>query len=239
MNEACRYMPHAESTLRGKAEKVFRSLSYDFWRRELKRAQRGRKRNEQFRIVDIGCGPGFLLGCLVRWFPEAELIGVDASDQLLGIAKSRSKRIKVLKGDACSLALTYASVDVLFALHIVEHLPRPVDFLGEAHRVLRPGGLLVMATPNLNGLGARLMKRRWSGYSDPTHISLNGPPFWRQMLKAAGFQVTHDGTTGLSGIPVLNRMPLALIHWAPSFFFGFYGWQLGEAYVCTALRPSH
>jgi SAM-dependent methyltransferase len=188
--------------------------------------------------VDIGCGPGFLLACLEKWFPNAELIGVDASDQLLDVAKSRCKAMKALKGDACSLPLADASVDVLFALHVVEHLPRPADFLHEAHRVLRPGGLLVMATPNPEGLGAKIMKQKWSGYSDPTHISLNGPPFWRQVLNGAGFQVTRDGTTGLSGIPVLNRMPIGLIHWVPSFFFGFYRWQLGEAYVCTAQRPA-
>lgn len=237
MNGASRYMPHAENTLRGRAEKVFRLLSYDVWRRELMRSRAEQRGNGRFRIVDVGCGPGFLLACQEKWFPGAELVGVDASDELLQVAKSRCGSMKALKGDACSLALAEASVDVLFALHVVEHLARPADFLREAHRVLRPGGLFVMATPNPDGLGARIMKQRWSGYSDPTHISLNGPPFWRDVLSGAGFQVTRDGTTGLSGLPILNRMPIGLIHWVPSFFFGFYKWQLGEAYVTTAVKP--
>jgi len=156
----------------------------------------------------------------------------------LEVAKSRCRAVRLLRGDACSLSLADGGVDVVFALHVVEHLTTPTAFFGEAYRVLRPGGLLVIATPNSRGLGARLMRHRWMGYNDPTHISLNGPMFWRNLLQQTGFKVVRDGTTGLSGIPLLNRMPFGLVHWIPTFIFGYYRWLLGEAYMCTASRLS-
>jgi SAM-dependent methyltransferase len=235
ISEVSRYMPRAESTIPGKAEKLFRLLAYDVWRRELKRFFRNQE-TSRFRIVDVGCGPGFLLWCIESWFPGAELIGVDRSEDLLKVAKSRCKRMTALKGDASKLPLPDGYIDAVFALHVVEFLTQPGQFFAEARRVVRPGGLLVITTPNLEGLGARLMRRNWSGYSDPTHISLHGPSFWSEMLDKSGFDIARHGTTGLSGIPLLNRIPLGLVHWIPSFFCGYFPWRLGEACICLAIR---
>ncbi len=237
MSDTCLYIPAPEDTLRGQAQAIFRRLAYDVWRREVRRYLK-RTALEKLTIADIGCGPGFLLTCMERWFPNAELIGIDSDVQLLNIAKARCKSARTVQGDATSVALSAASVDILFALHVVEHLRHPEDFFSEARRILRPGGLLIVATPNSKGIGAKLMKDEWQGHSDPSHISLEGPLFWSKSIKAAGFEIVRDGTTGLSGIPLLNKMPLALIHWIPTFFVGYYPWSLGEAYVCIALCNS-
>jgi SAM-dependent methyltransferase len=229
------YMPRAEGTMRGKAENFFRRLQYSIWGRELRRFNANRP-VARMRIVDVGCGPGFLLRCFAHWFHGSELTGVDQSQALLDIAQSRCEKMNALIGDACALPLANGSADVAFALHVVEHLRQPGQFFAEARRVVRPGGLLVIATPNAEGLGARIMGRKWRGFSDPTHISLHGPSYWSEMLDESGFKICRHGTTGLSGIPLFNRMPLGLVHWIPSFFFGFFPWKLGEAYICVATR---
>ena len=144
--------------------------------------------------------------------------------------------MKAFLGDACALPLANRSADVAFALHVVEHLAQPEQFFAEARRVVRPGGLLVIATPNAASLGARIMGRKWIGFSDPTHVSLHRPSYWSELLGQFGFEIARDGTTGLSGIPLLNKMPLGLIHWIPTFFFGYFPWKLGEAYICVATR---
>ena len=233
----CTYMPHAEGTIRGKGERLFRKFAYRVWKGELNRYRR-RTARSALRVVDVGCGPGFLLQCLGDWFPTFELMGVDANERLLDVMRSRCKTAQGVKGDASSLPLENVSCDVVFAFHVIEHMKDPARLLAEARRILRPDGLLVIATPNAQGLAARLLKRRWVGFSDPTHISLYGPSFWRGLVQEAGFSIQHDGTTGLSGIPLFNRVPLGLIHWIPSFFCGHYPWDLGEAYICVALKVA-
>jgi SAM-dependent methyltransferase len=235
MSDACRYLPPAEGTIAGKAERSFRLLAYNVWKRELKRFFRVRSTG-RLRVIDVGCGPGFLLGCLQSWFEDAELTGIDQSEELLNAAKSRCKSMTALKGDATALPLPDGFADAAFALHVVEHLAQPDQFFSEARRVVRPGGLLVIATPNAEGLGARMMGPRWVGYSDPTHVSLHGPTFWKVMLDQSGFEVAREGTTGLSGIPLLNKMPFGLIHWIPSFLYGYFPWRFGEACVFVAIR---
>jgi SAM-dependent methyltransferase len=145
-----RYMPRAEDTILGKAENLFRLLQYRVWRLELMRFE-AKHRTLRFRIVDVGCGPGFLLRCFSRWFEGAELVGVDQSEALLQIAQSRCATMRALKGDACVLPLSTGYADVAFALHVVEHLSEPGLFFAEAHRVVRAGGILVIATPNPEG----------------------------------------------------------------------------------------
>jgi SAM-dependent methyltransferase len=237
VTQAQLYMPRAEGTMRGNTENFFRRLQYHLWGRELRRFAASQPAS-RLRIVDVGCGPGFLLRCMARWFHGAELVGVDQSQALLEIAQSRCAKMSAHIGDACALPLADGSADVAFALHVVEHLRQPDRFFAEARRVVRPGGLLVIATPNAESLGARIMGRKWIGFSDPTHVSLHGPSYWSEMLDRSGFEIARHGTTGLSGIPLLNRMPLGLIHWIPTFFFGYFPWTLGEAYICVATRRS-
>lgn len=234
-NSVSRYIPPSELTLRGKGHSLFRRLQYDIWRRELNSFGVNSGRSMRPTIIEVGCGPGVLLRCLETWFPDSHVVGIDASEKLLEIARMKCKNVTFLKGDARRIDLEDGIADVIFALHIIEHLDKPDAFFMEASRVLRPGGLLVIATPNKEGLGAKLMGDKWVGYSDPTHIALNGPSFWRQTLQTSGFEIARDGTTGFTGIPVLNRMPLGLIHWIPLFFFGYLPWTLGEAYICTAI----
>jgi SAM-dependent methyltransferase len=227
------YMPASRGTIRGWVESRFRSLAYLLWKRELNRLVQN-NRSRILRVVDIGCGPGFLLESLRSWFPNASLTGVDASEQLLAVMSSRCKDGRGLIGDACSIPLPDASEDVVFCLHVVEHLANPQQFFSEARRVLRPKGLLVMATPNLDGLGAKIMKENWIGYSDSTHISLHGAAFWRDVSMKAGFTIRRDGTTGLSGIPAFRHFPLGLLQRLPILLFGFFPWSKGEAYICVA-----
>jgi SAM-dependent methyltransferase len=176
--------------------------------------------------------------CLRKAFPDIALTGVDTRLDLLACVKSRVAKVEIVQGDAQGLPLQDKSQDAVFCLHVVEHLPAPEVFFREAHRILRPGGILLMATPNAQGLGARIMGDRWIGYEDPTHICLRGPSVWRQMLKSNGFRVQRDGTTGLSGIPVFRSFPLCVLQRIPLFFCGCFPWRFGEAYMCIGERDS-
>jgi ubiquinone/menaquinone biosynthesis C-methylase UbiE len=189
------------------------------------------------RVLECGTGPGLFLSLLEKWFPRSTFLGSDIEAEVIEKAQRAVKRASCLVTDAQELPFSQASFDALVAFHLIEHLPNPEKFLQEAARVLRPGGLLALATPNPTGLGALVMKDRWSGWA-PDHISLRPPEQWRQALQSFSFSILEEGTTGLSGIPPFRKFPLALLNWGPLFLFGFFPWKRGEAYVCLARKEN-
>jgi 2-polyprenyl-3-methyl-5-hydroxy-6-metoxy-1,4-benzoquinol methylase len=162
-------------------------------------------------------------------------VGVDLDPAVLRYAATQARGASFVRASASrqDLPLADGSFDVVTALHIVEHLEDPDRFLRAARRALRPGGLLMLATPNPAGLGAKTAGERWAGFRDD-HISLRRPDEWRAAVERAGFRVRREGTTGLSGVPYLRRKPLAFLHWVPLLVFGFFPWRWGEAYICLA-----
>jgi hypothetical protein len=81
------------------------------------------------------------------------------------------------------------------------------------------------------------MKSRWDSWITE-HVSLNPPYKWREMLITNGFEILRDGTTGLSGVPVFRKLPLALFNLAPLFAFGYFPWNHGEAYICISQKAG-
>ncbi len=209
-------------------------VAYRVWRRELHRYG-GWDEQSRFTLLDVGCGCGYLLGCMERWFPHSDIWGLDANPSLLHFAAGHLHRARLVHGTAEKLPFDDGSVNAIFALHILEHLAKPGALIAEAGRVLPPGGLLLAATPNPRGIAARVLGRKWSGRR-ADHISLKRPGEWREMVSGAGFEILSDGTTALSGFRLLRKMPLALVNWLPLAVFGYFPWKYGESYMLVARK---
>jgi SAM-dependent methyltransferase len=78
---------------------------------------------------------------------------------------------------------------------VIEHLHDPLTMLLECRRVLKPGGTLVIATPNSASLGHRTFKSDWVSLDPPRHLVLFDPPTMRRLLDEAGFDVDWLVTT--------------------------------------------
>jgi len=95
------------------------------------------------RILDIGCGTGLLLDQLGRAHPEAELVGLDLTPRMLGIAQHRvSGRAALVVADAATLPIGDGHFDTVVSSSVLHYLPDPRRALHEWRRVLRPGGRL-------------------------------------------------------------------------------------------------
>lgn len=115
--------------------------------------------------IDLGCGRGEWLEILEEIGVSA--LGVDLDQGMLGACAERG--LKAIQGDAIAHLATLEdeSQIVVSAFHVVEHISfeQLQNLVQEAHRVLKPGGLLIMETPNPENI----MVATCSFYLDPTH----------------------------------------------------------------------
>ncbi|HUD01952.1 MAG TPA: bifunctional 2-polyprenyl-6-hydroxyphenol methylase/3-demethylubiquinol 3-O-methyltransferase UbiG [Rhabdochlamydiaceae bacterium] len=100
------------------------------------------------KVLDMGCGAGFLTHDLARL--GHEVTGIDLSEDSLRIAKKLDEtgRIKYIQGDATAVPLPENSLDVVCAMDLLEHVENPKAVIQEAARLLKPGGLFFFHTFN-------------------------------------------------------------------------------------------
>ncbi len=231
VTQPSKYQPPEIGTWKDGARSLKLFLAYRHYRRLLRRYTALRRKGT---IVEVGCGPGYLIRLLEGWYPEYVIAGLDYDPRLLENARERAQFAGIVRGNAEILPFGDEELDALIALHLIEHLFRPESFINEARRTLKPGGILLIATPNLNGIGARVMGNTWGGYSED-HVSLRPPKEWATLFRACGLEVTVEKTTALSGIPVFRQFPLAVINWGLLVLFGAFSWKHGESY-CAICR---
>jgi SAM-dependent methyltransferase len=97
-------------------------------------------------VLDVACGAGFGLQMLRE--AGACPIGVDYAAGALGEVHRTQPAARVLRGDATRLPLKTASIDMVVSFETIEHVPDASALVSEIRRVLKPGGRLVLSTPN-------------------------------------------------------------------------------------------
>ena len=135
------------------------------------------------RLLEVGCGGGDSLALLQELGWDAE--GVDFDPE--AVANARAKGLRVRQGDLAGQGYPSSSFDAVIASHVIEHVPDPEALLVEALRVLRPGGTLVLYTPNAASLGRRHYREDWRGLEPPRHLHVFTPQALSALTRRAGF----------------------------------------------------
>jgi SAM-dependent methyltransferase len=144
------------------------------------------------KIIDLGCGEGVTLQKLVSRFPQSEVTGIDLLDENVNICLNYG--LPVRKGDVYGIDLPNESVDAVLFLEVVEHLKNPRLAIGEIHRILRPGGKLVLMFPNDKVFKlARLITLRFKeAFYDPGHLKQWSSSEMWTLLTRVGFTVYYS-----------------------------------------------
>ncbi len=131
------------------------------------------------RLLDVGCGNGRYLSTMrsLGW----QVQGVELSDE--GVRVCRLADLPVHHGDLASASFPDAAFDLVTVRHVIEHIPTPHAFMQELARVLKPGGLLVVETPNVEALGRDWFGANWYANDVPRHLILFSP---RSLMLLAG-----------------------------------------------------
>lgn len=146
-------------------------------------------------LLDIAAGPGYVSaeGARRGW----SVTGIDFSESMLALARRNLPQINFQWGDAEALPFADASFDAAVMNFGILHLAQPEAALGEACRVLRPGGRFafsVWATPDQTR-GFQIVLDAVAEFGDPNVVLPAGPPFFRfsdpeesaRALESAGF----------------------------------------------------
>ena len=135
------------------------------------------------RVLDVGCGAGNQLALLARAGWQAE--GLDMDPRAVAAACARGLTARC--GDLLQTDLPTKHFDAVTLVHVLEHLPEPVAHLRAALRLLKPGGRLIIITPNVRALGHRIYGADWRGLEPPRHLQLFTSGGLGRLLRDAGF----------------------------------------------------
>ena len=137
------------------------------------------------RLLDVGCGNGTFLRDMrdAGW----EVSGIDPDPG--AVAAARATGATVEEGLLTRDTFPAGSFDAVTLSHVVEHLPDPADTLGICLELLRPGGHLWVATPNLDSRGHRRFGRAWRGLEPPRHLAIFTRRALTRLLERLGFEV--------------------------------------------------
>jgi 2-polyprenyl-3-methyl-5-hydroxy-6-metoxy-1,4-benzoquinol methylase len=135
------------------------------------------------RVLEVGCGSGATLRRLQDLGWEVE--GVDFDPR--AVENARAKGLRVRQGELAGQGFEPDAFDAVIASHVIEHVPDPAGLARQCLRLLRPGGVLVVQTPNASSLGRAVFGEHWRGLEPPRHLHIFTPRALVALLERAGF----------------------------------------------------
>lgn len=179
--------------------------------------------------LDFGCGGGGQLERARAAHPNWRFYGLDNSPKACEAATSRGFTVHC--GDIRDMPVPEGGFDIVNMSHVIEHLTDPEETLRGIHRVMKPGGKLIVATPNFDSYAARMFGTYWYALDLPRHLFFFDPASLARLLEKSGFRrtalafdpgpkvfirsVRHVvGSRKMSISPVIWRLLLPFSRWA-------------------------
>jgi 2-polyprenyl-3-methyl-5-hydroxy-6-metoxy-1,4-benzoquinol methylase len=183
------------------------------------------------RLLEIGCAYGFFLEEARASF--AYRAGTDYSPAALALARARAERVYL--GGAESVVET-EPFDCVACIHVIEHVYEPRRLVADLAARLRPGGWLVLATPNMGSLWRPLMRRRWPFFKAPEHVTYFDRRSLARLLRGCGF--TSVQTVPYASVFSLDMVGEKLGWQVPAFARRLRLWLPGTTIAAAGRKPA-
>ena len=146
------------------------------------------------RILDVGAGCGFFLKTAKKrgW----EVYGTEITESATSNCKDND--IQLSFGELHELNFPENYFDVVVHIEVIEHLNNPNDFIREIQRILRPGGITYLSTPNFNAIHRYRLKGQYDVIGYPNHLCYYTPKTLKKLFKAHDLAPIRIKTTGYS-----------------------------------------
>jgi 2-polyprenyl-3-methyl-5-hydroxy-6-metoxy-1,4-benzoquinol methylase len=154
------------------------------------------------RLLDVGCGAGFLLQAAARsgWTTEGLEVSPPAVEHLQG----QGYNVRCIFLEEARYPDNH--FDVVTSCGVMEHVPDVSAFTREVARIVRPGGLFYATTPNGAGGSARLLGVKWSTVAPPEHLHLFSVSGMKRFLSERGFRSSRVFSEGANPYEILHLL---------------------------------
>jgi len=132
------------------------------------------------KVLDIGCGPGFFLEAAQA--KGYDVYGLDPSEYIVKVAGAKFGD-HIRHGVIDTADYPAETFDLVVAFDTFEHIYRPLEWLEHVRRILKPGGLLTMTTPDPSSLLAKASGKGWVSFKLPEHVFYWSPQTIRRALE--------------------------------------------------------
>jgi 2-polyprenyl-3-methyl-5-hydroxy-6-metoxy-1,4-benzoquinol methylase len=145
-------------------------------------------------IIDVGAGNGHF----IKAAKDAGWIAYGTEFEERAVRICEAKGIIMQAGKLDSRNYKPDFFDVITSFEVIEHINNPLEELTNFNRILRPGGLVYITTPNFNSLSRRIIGGKWSVFNYPEHLSYYTPRTLNQLFTSKGFKCVKMETTGIN-----------------------------------------
>jgi ubiquinone/menaquinone biosynthesis C-methylase UbiE len=134
-------------------------------------------------FLDIGCGDGKFLKLMNKF--EMNCYGVEPNNK----GNIIEENLKIVNCELKEAKFKKEFFDIITLNHVFEHVNQPSSILQEIHRILKPKGKLIIATPNSNSLITKIFKNKWFQFDTPRHFFLYSEKTIKKYAEKKGFKV--------------------------------------------------
>ncbi|RKZ19562.1 hypothetical protein DRQ18_07545, partial [bacterium] len=141
--------------------------------------------NTPLRILEVGCGEGLLFS---RWLKEGhEVWGIEPERDAANRLIERYPECRIIPEPLEDASLPENYFDLVYMLHVIEHLTNPLEDMKKIYRALKEHGVLFLITPDADSKGFNVFKESWWYLEDPSHRFFFTPRSVRFLLERVGF----------------------------------------------------